>query len=217
MASPFPGMDPYLEGELWQEFHDTLINSMRAQLMPRLAPKYVALLAKRYVLDSPMPEEVPVLSLEIRDVAERRLVTVLEILSPVNKRGDGAREYVTRRTELLQTHTHLLEIDLLRRGGRIPLAGHLPQAPYYVFLSRFTQRPQTEVWAIGLRERLPTVPVPLLPPDKDIPLDLQSAIDACFALVGYERLLNYHEDPPPPPFSAADAAWIAARLAEAQG
>lgn len=51
MASPFPGMDPYLEGELWQEFHETLASEIRAQLMPRLAPKYVALLAKRYVLD----------------------------------------------------------------------------------------------------------------------------------------------------------------------
>ncbi len=53
MPSPFPGMDPYLEGELWQEFHETLASAIRAQLMPRLAPKYVALLAKRYTLDRP--------------------------------------------------------------------------------------------------------------------------------------------------------------------
>ncbi len=30
MASPFPGMDPYLEGELWQEFHETLAGTLRA-------------------------------------------------------------------------------------------------------------------------------------------------------------------------------------------
>ncbi len=53
VGSPFPGMDPYLEGELWQEFHETLASAIRAQLMPRLTPKYVALLAKRYVLDHP--------------------------------------------------------------------------------------------------------------------------------------------------------------------
>ncbi len=51
MSSPFPGMDPYLEGEMSQEFHATFINEMRAQLMPRLRPKYVALLAKRYDLE----------------------------------------------------------------------------------------------------------------------------------------------------------------------
>jgi hypothetical protein len=46
-------MDPFLEGEMWQEFHETLAGAIRAQLMPHLRPKYVALLAKRYVLDRP--------------------------------------------------------------------------------------------------------------------------------------------------------------------
>lgn len=55
MSSPFPGMDPYLEGEMWQEFHETLAGAIRAQIMPLLAPKYVALLAKRYVLARPTP------------------------------------------------------------------------------------------------------------------------------------------------------------------
>lgn len=146
-------------------------------------------------------------------MAERRLVTVIEILSPVNKRGDGAREYMERRRELLQTRTHLLEIDLVRRGGRIPLEGHYPVVPYYVYLSRFTNRPKTAVWAIQLREPLPVVPVPLLPPDEDVPLDLQTAVTACFNLVGYERLLNYHEPPPPPSFSDADTVWIDEQLA----
>jgi hypothetical protein len=225
--------------------------------MPRLRPKYVALMAKRYVFDrpalgvldlppeqriiypdahivelreqavayqltaaptlelnSPMDENVPVLSLEIHDVAERRLVTVIEILSPINKRGDGAREYIERRRDLMRTRTHLLEIDLVRRGGRIPLEGHMPVAPYYVFLSRFTRRPVTEVWAIALRDQLPVVPVPLLPPDEDVPLDLQVAVNACFELVGYERLINYNDLPPPPPFSQDDAAWIQEQLQE---
>lgn len=259
MASPFPGMDPYLEGDLWQEFHDRLANQISVQLLPLLGPKYVALLAKRYVFDrpslgvldlppeqriiypdahvvqlreqavvyaaistptiemnSPMDENVPVLSLEIRDVAQRRLVTVIEILSPFNKRGDGAQEYVKRRNDLMHTRTHLLEIDLVRRGRRIPLEGHMPIAPYYVFLSRFTRRPVTEVWAIPLRDRLPVVPVPLLPPDEDVALDLQAAVNACFELVGYERLINYKEPPPPPTFLEADTAWIQEQLRAAE-
>jgi hypothetical protein len=258
-GSPFPGMDPYLEGELWQEFHDRLANQISEQLMPLLQPKYVALLSKRYVVDRaglgifglPLPRviypdvhvvhppavketaapphmvvappavelvnlfplEVPLLSVEIRDVAERRLVTVIEILSPVNKRGDGFRKYVERRTELLQTQTHLLEIDLLRDGRRLQLTGgELPPASYYVFLSRFTRRPVSEVWTIGLRELLPTVPVPLLPPDPDVPLQLQAAVEACFELVGYERLLDYTQPPPPPPLDAEDLAWVRARV-----
>lgn len=53
MPSPFPGMDPYLEGEMWQEFHERLANQISVELLPQLGPKYVALLAKRYVVGSP--------------------------------------------------------------------------------------------------------------------------------------------------------------------
>ncbi|MBN1890927.1 MAG: DUF4058 family protein [Thermoflexales bacterium] len=256
MPSPFPGMDPYLEGDLWQEFHETLANQIRAQLLPLVSPNYVALLAKRYALDrpslgifsppperiiypdvhvvalpsgplrrppmaggiavaepalelaSPMIEEIPLLTVEIRDVAERRLVTAIEILSPVNKRGDGAYEYLRRRDELLRTETHLLELDLLRGGRRIELAGELPPAAYYAFLSRYQRRPFTQVWPISLRQPLPSLPVPLLPPDPDVPLDLQAAVKACFDLVGYERLLDYTQPPPPPLMSDEDAAWV---------
>lgn len=261
MASPFPGMDPYLEGEMWQEFHETLAGAIRAQLMPHLRPTYVALLAKRYVMDRPglsiispperiiypdvhivrpyewpqsrpvragalaimepsvelpsiVNEEIPVLSIEIRDVAERRLVTLIEILSPVNKRGAGAREYAERRGELLQTATHLLEIDLLRQGQRIQLIGEPPPASYYVYLSRVQRRPYTQVWVIQLQGRLPTVPVPLLPPDADVALDLQAAIDACFDLVGYEALLDYGAALPSG-FSDTEKAWVHQTLTQA--
>jgi hypothetical protein len=212
-------MDPYLEGDLWQEFHETLAGTIRAQLLRRLPPRYVALLAKRYVMyhivtepvaemAGPLPEEVPLLSVEIRDVANRILVTVIEILSPVNKLGKGVEEYKDRRESILRTKTHLLEIDLLRGGKRIELHGQPPPADYYIYLSRVQRRPYTQIWTVTLRQPLPVVPVPLLPPDPDVPLDLQGAVRDCFELVGYERLLDYSALPPPPPLSAEDAAWV---------
>jgi hypothetical protein len=163
-------------------------------------------------LPSPMAEEVPLLGVEIRDVAQRLLVTLIEILSPANKHGEGVHEYAARRQELLQTRTHLLEIDLLRQGTRIRLLGEPPPAPYYVYLSRWQRRPLTQVWPLDLRQPLPVVPVPLLPPDADVPLDLQAAVRACFDLVGYERLLDYAAPLPPPPLGEEDAAWVAACL-----
>ena len=257
MPSPFPGMDPYLESDMWQEFHGTLANAIRQQLLSVLPPKYVALLSKRYALYSPsvslldlpeetraiypdvhvakspprvaeasvgydkrittppsaqfpsfMAEEVPLLSIEVQDVASRRLVTAIEILSPVNKVGLGWAEYETKRRDLFIRPVHLLEIDLLRRGRRITLDGAPPPADYYCYLSRFTHRPLTDVWAIGLRDRLPVLPVPLLPPDEDVLLDLQRAVNACYDLVHYDRLLDYPAPPPPPPLSEDDAAWL---------
>src|SRR5438876_8872006 len=48
MPSPFPGMDPYLEGNDWTSFHTHLATEIARQLTPRLRPKYVALPEKRY-------------------------------------------------------------------------------------------------------------------------------------------------------------------------
>lgn len=42
MPSPFPGMDPYLEGYLWPDFHHRLATEISRQLTPRLRPRYVA-------------------------------------------------------------------------------------------------------------------------------------------------------------------------------
>ena len=44
----------------------------------------------------------------------------------------------------------------------------LPDTPYCVVLSRAETRPITDVWPIGLRQPLLTVPVPLLPGDADV-------------------------------------------------
>jgi hypothetical protein len=42
MPSPFPGMDPYLEGHLFQDVHHALANEIRDRLAPQVAPNYVA-------------------------------------------------------------------------------------------------------------------------------------------------------------------------------
>jgi hypothetical protein len=126
------------------------------------------------LLEVPVKEQ----SIEIRDVETRRLVTAIEILSPVNKRpGHEAFEaYRRKRRDLLRTDVHILEIDLLRAGTRPPLATALPAASYFIFLSRGNRRPRVEIWPLRIREEIPVVPVPLSPPDPDVPLDLGKAI-----------------------------------------
>jgi len=42
IASPFPGMDPYLESpDIGSDAHSRLINIFAEQLVPKLAPKYL--------------------------------------------------------------------------------------------------------------------------------------------------------------------------------
>jgi Protein of unknown function (DUF4058) len=41
MPSPFPGMDPYLEGSLWTTFHFSLAAEIVRQLSPKVPPRYL--------------------------------------------------------------------------------------------------------------------------------------------------------------------------------
>ena len=58
MPSPFPGMDPYLEGSLWMSVHTDLAVGIAHQLNPQLVPHYIALTTRRYVMDTPEESEI---------------------------------------------------------------------------------------------------------------------------------------------------------------
>ena len=45
MPSPFPGMDPYLEGNLWPDVHQALASEIRRQLANQLRPRYAVRLS----------------------------------------------------------------------------------------------------------------------------------------------------------------------------
>ncbi|NCC32945.1 MAG: DUF4058 family protein [Chloroflexia bacterium] len=154
--------------------------------------------------------------IEIRSVLEERLVTSIELLSPANKRpgADGADAYEQKRQELFASDAHLLEIDLLRSGVRPRLARPLPEAPYFIFLSRSYRRPLIEIWPVPLQSTLPVVPVPLTYPDPDVALDLTRVLHQVYRNACYERRIDYCADPPPPPLSHDEIAWLDARLRE---
>ena len=150
----------------------------------------------------------------IRTVEGDTLVTAIEILSFANKRP-GHAAYLTyrrKRRALLASTAHLLEIDLLRAGERSPLAEPLPEAPYFIILSRAERRPVAEVWPLHLQEPLPTLPVPLLPPDPDVPLDLGRALATIYDRSGYDLRIDYTQPPPSPTLSVEDRAWLEAHL-----
>jgi hypothetical protein len=157
-------------------------------------------------LATAMPTPVPHVTIEIRDAANRQLVTAIEVLSPTNKRGDGRDEYLGKRGRLLLSNAHLMEIDLVREGQRVPMRQPLPSAPYFVLLSRAERRPVLEVWPVALEGPLPTVPVPLLPGDPDVPLDLQQALTNIYDLLGYDLAVDYGQ-PPEVALPGPLAAW----------
>ena len=119
------------------------------------------------VLEAPARVETPeqdvqrVPFLEIRDRVGRELITVVELLSPSNKRpGDDREQYLTNRREVLRSRAHLVEIDLLRGGAAMPVKNR-PDCDYSILISRVQDRPYADFWPIGLRDRLPLIPIPL--------------------------------------------------------
>lgn len=254
MASPFPGMDPYLEEpSLWPDFHLKMLGRMSAALTAILPERYSAY-ADRYVylededaergrMGSPdmflvdrgegatatatavaaiqaapasSEAELPAVRrlgtryLRIVDRRARRVITVIELLSPSNKTAgaDGAA-YLEKRRQCFGTGTNLVEIDLLRTGHRPP---PVQVNDYRVLVSRAVAFPRVGMWDISVREPLPIIPIPLDPVDGAVALPLQPCLDQVYDESAYARDLEYHL-PPIPPLRDADAAWAAALLA----
>jgi Protein of unknown function (DUF4058) len=115
MLNPFPGMNPYLEHpELWQQVHNRLIVGIADAIAEQVAPKYFVSIEQRiYQIIHTIKERY----LEVREVATKELITVIEVLSPTNKRSEGRSLYETKRIKILTSMTNLVEIDLLRSAS----------------------------------------------------------------------------------------------------
>ncbi len=164
----------------------------------------------------PMYMPVKTQTIFIRDRHNNRLVTVIELFSPANKRpgSHSLREYRRKRLALLRSKVHLLEIDLLRKGERPPLEKPLPDAPYFAVLSRVERRPVADVWPIRLQEVLPILPTPLLDPDPDVPLELGRAVAAVYDDGAFDLRIDYRKPPLAPPLSPEDTSWVETLLRE---
>ena len=158
-------------------------------------------------LKFPKPIPIRLTSIYVKRIEGERLVTVIELLSPINKRrgSKGHQKLMQKLFHVYESDIHLVEIDLLRQGTRLPLEG-LPKTDYMATVSRTNKRPDCDVWTISLHEPLPVLPVPLLCPDPDVPLDLGKALRTAYERAHYERRINYNL-PPIPPFEQKDAAW----------
>jgi hypothetical protein len=144
--------------------------------------------------------------LEIRDRRDRRLITVIELLSPTNKySGPNREQYLGKRGRLLTSSTHLIEIDLLRCLPRMPFAEPLPESAYCVMVSRMEKRPQADFWPIRLQDRLPVIPIPLRASEAEAELDLQTALHHVYDAARYEKYI--YESSPQPALNATDDAW----------
>lgn len=159
-----------------------------------------AAVAEPLTVTTLIEEEIKELYVEVVHLEDAAIVTVIEVLSPSNK-SPGARghdSYHTKRLQIMHSDANLVEIDLLRSGRRVPIVEEMPACEYMVHVSRADTRPQGTVWPIRLEQPLPSILVPLRPPDGDCTLDLQGALNDAYERGAYNRVIDYHQAPAPP-------------------
>ena len=251
MPSPFPGMDPFLEGDEWDDLHSRFITTMAVKLLPGIRPDYAVRTERRVYVEHPLddvktirpdvailrnPEnfgffrtgsesavatlapvertvplsfEVEEKYLVIRRLDSSAVVTIIELLSPFNKRMGtrGRPTYLAKRQDVIQSATNLVELDLLRGGERLPTLEPLPAGDYFALIRRSTRRSTFSVYAWPMNHRLPTIPIPLDPGDREVLLDLQAVFDTVYDEAGYDYSLSYRREMSPP-FSDAELQWV---------
>jgi hypothetical protein len=201
--------EPSAEERAMQRRPDTFVG-VGADAASAVGPAVVAKpsLSTEFVTDLIEERHVYIEVRRLDDREDGRPVTVIELLSPSNKAGGGREQYLAKRAELIHNDVGLVEIDLLRGHGRMPM-NPVPDCDYCVAVARASERPRVDVWAWHLREPLPVVPVPLRPEDGEVPLDLAAALNQAHDEGGYARWLYdlKASNPIHPPLSSADAAW----------
>jgi hypothetical protein len=176
-----------------------------AQPRPRVGTTSTATLEAPARVQLPAVDIERLSFLEIRDRQTQRIVTIIELLSPSNKQpGPDREQYVAKRSELLHSAVHFVELDLLRGGPRMPMA-NLPKCDYYALVGRIDERPRAGVWPIQLCDPLPVIPIPLMAPHPDARLDLKQVLDRIYDAAGYEDYIYSGE--PRPPLPTDDVNW----------
>jgi hypothetical protein len=219
MASPFPGMDPYLESPAyWPDFHARFVNYWCDALADQLPDNYEIRMDERNNLvelrsegHKRIEEENRETYIEILHRPDRTRIAVLELLSPANKEESGRSMYLAKRNALLLQAVHLVELDLLLGGQRLPLDGAYPPGHYYALIARWTRRPDCDVYAWTLRRSLPPIPIPLKDPDPDVWLDLGAVFATAYERGRYARSIDYAV-PPRMACAEEDRQWMAARV-----
>lgn len=168
-------------------------------------------IAEPLTVELPQLEEIQERYLEIREGNTGKVITTIELLSPKNKKaGEGRDAYLRKRQQILNSATHLVEIDLLRGGVPLPLRKQA-SASYRILVSRSSDRPQAQLYAFDLRQEIPAFGVPLRSGEAEPLLQLQPLVHQIYDKSRFELAIDYGQ-PLKPRLSEDDRRWVDALL-----
>lgn len=153
----------------------------------------------------PIPLELKQRYLEVREMGTDDVITVIELLSPTNKRAkDGRAEYEKKRRQILGSQTHLVEIDLLRGAKPMAMQGVQTPSTYRILISRSHDRPRADLYPVMLAQPLPNLPIPLKAGDAELIVSLQPVFTQVYDRARYTNRIDYRQPLPPPKLSDAE-------------
>ncbi|MCU0705991.1 MAG: DUF4058 family protein [Fimbriiglobus sp.] len=207
MPSPFPGMDPFLEGPaVWPSFHRHLVAAVYQMLLPGLVDRYRARVVPRnytselVLFTSVSRENHAEEFIEIRSRNDGRLVTLVELVSVGNRTTAAGRAvYLATRADAQAERAGVVEIDLVTQG-KPPVdldRSALPPFDHTVCVTRGCTPDRHEIYSCSLRKRLPKFKLPLAADDRDTVLDLQLAVVRAYDTGRFDTQLDYSKPLPP--------------------
>ena len=161
-----------------------------------------------------MSEELREGYLEVVDIANKEVVTVIELISPANKRpGKGREMYEEKRDKIFGSRTNFVEIDLLRGWEPLPVFDNDIAAHYRILVSRGNERPLADLYLFNIPDAIPCFLLPLRPGDTEAIVDLQALLNTVYDRAAYDITLDYTAQLVPA-LSETDAVWADALLRE---
>ena len=219
MPSPLPGMDPYLEHPaVWPAFHRHLVAAVYQMLLPGLVDRYRARVTPRtytselVLFTSVTKEQHAEEYIEVRSRTDGRLVTLVEVVAVGNRTTPAGRAaYLATRAAAQAEKAGVVEIDLLTQG-RPPVdldRTTLPPFDHTVCVTRGGTPDRHEIYAFGIRKRLPKFKLPLAADDRDTVLDLQLALTRAYDTGRFDKQLDYAKPlPADVKLSDDDQKWV---------
>jgi hypothetical protein len=209
----------YLEGPSREISPDIWVRRARAEAA---APPHSSMQPAVAVLEEETPLLVKAPPIEVHEsyitildrTSGQKLVTVIEVVSPSNKyAGPGRKSYKAKQREVLRSHVHLVEIDLLRTGPHVLALSQSRvrrRVGDYDYLSCVNRakgyRDVYELYPASLRRKLPRILIPLAGKDPDVKLEIQEVLAQTYDAGSYRDRIDYSK-PCVPRLRPEDQAW----------
>ncbi len=163
-------------------------------------------------VELPYPIEVKYRYLKVRRSTDNEVITLIELLSPVNKLDQEGREkYLKKRLKILNHLTSLVEIDLLRAGEPMPMYTN-QTSDYRILIRQGWRESRADVYMFNISDPIPDFPIPLQESDEMPMVSLNQILHDLYEVIGYGYRIDYREKPPAPRVSAEMLDWIKSQV-----